>query len=123
MTSEGERDCGIPEPHSLRSSPEHGASPIASEHKRYRRTTPTALTRILRLARGGETGSSRSRWEHQRDRERSIPMLLPGWSSVQTDVRRESLGARTPSRSEERRVGKEWWYWRGLYTLSAEFMR
>src|SRR5438094_9660218 len=54
MTSEGERDCGIPEPHSLRSSPEHGASPIASEHKRYRPTTPTALTRILRLACAGE---------------------------------------------------------------------
>src|SRR5437667_4342255 len=54
MTSEGWRDCGIPEPRSLRSSPEHGASLIASEHKRYRRTTPTALTRILRLARAGE---------------------------------------------------------------------
>src|SRR5947208_10438907 len=54
MTSEGWRDCGIPEPHSLRLSPEHGASPIASEHRRYRRTTPTALTRILQLARAGE---------------------------------------------------------------------
>src|SRR5438309_9860972 len=55
MTSEGWRDCDIPEPRSLRSSPEHGSEPnrvraqtIPAKH------APTAPTRILRLARAGE---------------------------------------------------------------------